>query len=141
LVKEDNRHKRTNSEYSIMLLDIDHFKSINDNFGHGTGDLVLYNVGQTIRRSVRNIDIVARYGGEEFIILLPDTNKKNALVVADKILKNIRDIKLDFRDEPITVSIGVSSSKETDNFEKAISLADERLYKAKNNGRNRVEYD
>lgn len=141
LSKEDNRHKRANSEYSIMLIDIDHFKSINDNFGHGTGDIVLYNVAQTIKKSVRNIDIIARYGGEEFIVLLPDTNKKSAIIVADKILKNVREIKVDFRSEPITVSVGVSSSHETDTSEKTISLADERLYKAKNNGRNRVEYD
>ncbi|MEF3254715.1 MAG: diguanylate cyclase [Deferribacterales bacterium] len=141
LIKEDNRHKRNDSEYSILLMDIDHFKKINDTYGHSGGDTVLYNVAQTIKKSVRNIDVVARYGGEEFIVLLPDTSKNNALVVANKILNAVKSINLDFLKGPVTISIGLASSKETDNYEKTINLADERLYKAKNNGRNRVEYD
>ncbi|MGB9731167.1 MULTISPECIES: GGDEF domain-containing response regulator [Calditerrivibrio] len=139
--KEHKRHSRINSEYSIIMLDIDHFKKINDNFGHGTGDLVLTDVAFSLKNAVRNTDIVARYGGEEFIILLPDTKKDNAIVVANKILNSIREIPVNFRTEPITASIGLASSREENNYEKIISLADERLYKAKNNGRNRIEYD
>lgn len=141
LEKEHKRHSRNNSEYSLIMLDIDHFKKINDNHGHSTGDLVLIDVAFTIKNSVRNTDIVARYGGEEFIILLPDTKKENAIIVANKILEAIRDIPVNFRKEPITASLGVASSKESDNPERIINLADERLYKAKNNGRNRIEYD
>lgn len=141
LEKEHKRHSRTNSEYSIIMLDIDHFKKINDNYGHSTGDLVLIDVAFTVKNSVRNTDIVARYGGEEFIILLPDTKKENAIIVAQKVLEAIREIPVSFRKEPITASLGIASSREADNPERIISLADERLYKAKNNGRNRVEYD
>jgi len=141
LEKEHKRHSRTNSEYSIMMLDIDLFKKINDNFGHHTGDAVLVDVAFTLKNSVRNTDIVARYGGEEFIILLPDTKKENALIVAQKILNAVKEIPITFREDPITVSIGLASSRETENYEDIIKLADERLYKAKQNGRNRVEYE
>ncbi|MCX8085202.1 MAG: diguanylate cyclase [Calditerrivibrio sp.] len=141
LEKEAKRHNRTNSEYSIIMLDIDHFKMINDKYGHSTGDLVLSDVAFTIKNAIRNTDVVARYGGEEFIVLLPDTKKENALKVGEKILNAIRDIPVNFRKAPITTSAGLASSSERDHYEKVIALADERLYKAKNNGRNRIEYD
>lgn len=141
LKREDNRHRRKNTTYSVIMLDIDYFKKINDNFGHNTGDMVLVSLAKTIKSNIRSIDILSRYGGEEFIILLPETNKKSAVNVANKLLNTVKSMKLDFRKEPITVSMGVASSDEVGSYEEIISVADERLYKAKNNGRDRVEYE
>lgn len=141
LFREDNRSKRLNQPYSILMIDIDNFKQINDSYGHLKGDEVLVAIAETLKENMRSFDTIARFGGEEFIALLPNTDKKTAIIVAEKILQVIRGVSFDFSDEKITVSIGVSDSAESENFEKVIILADERLYKAKSKGKNRYECD
>ena len=127
---------------SIMLLDIDHFKQVNDNFGHGVGDEVLIMFYRACKVAVRVSDVVARIGGEEFVIILPKTNEKNAYQFAERLRENIQqlDMIVDDNNIDLTVSIGVSQWRK-DSFacaEEFIANADKLLYQAKNNGRNRV---
>lgn len=141
LIREDNRSKRLNQPYSILMIDIDNFKQINDKYGHLKGDEVLVVVAETLKENMRSFDTIARFGGEEFIVLLPNTDKIAAKIVAEKILSIIRGLNFDSIDEKISISIGISDSTEAENFEKVIILSDERLYKAKNKGKNRYECD
>ena len=134
-----NHHGRP---LSIMLLDIDHFKHINDTYGHGVGDEVLIMFYRTCRDAVRNSDVVARIGGEEFVIVMPDTSLNNAEIFAERLRKRVEklEIKVDEHDIALTVSIGVSQWQ-TDKFinaEAFVAHADKSLYLAKNNGRNKV---
>jgi len=128
-------------KFSLLMLDIDHFKHFNDTYGHQIGDLVLKEVANILKSQVRSSDIVARYGGEEMIILLRGTSLKDATFVAEKIRKAVENhlIKEENQVYKVTISLGVSSFKPTDNTELIIKRADEALYQAKNNGRNRVE--
>lgn len=139
IITEDERAKREQKVYSVIIFDIDDFKFVNDTYGHLNGDKVLDTLANNLKKSIRKFDTLARFGGEEFIMLLPNTDKNKASVVADKILKLARDIKYDFTDKPITVSIGIADSSECSSFEEIIHLADERLYKAKKSGKNRFE--
>jgi len=139
IIREDERAKREQKVYSVIIFDIDDFKFVNDTYGHLNGDKVLVTLANNLKKSIRKFDTLARFGGEEFIMLLPNTDKNKASVVADKILKLARDIKYDFTDKPITVSIGIADSSECSSFEEIIHLADERLYKAKKSGKNRFE--
>ena len=141
LTSEDNRAKRANQAYSILLFDIDNFKDINDTYGHINGDKVLVTLSDTLKKHIRKFDTLARFGGEEFIMLLPDTPKNKAEVVAAKVLEVTRNIKYDFTDKMVTVSIGIADSSECKTFEEVIQKADERLYKAKQNGKNRYEIE
>ncbi|MBL4823111.1 MAG: bacteriohemerythrin [Colwellia sp.] len=127
---------------SIMLLDIDHFKLVNDNFGHGVGDEVLIMFYRACKAAVRASDVVARIGGEEFVIILPKTNQKNAYQFAERLRENIQQLEVivDEHTIDLTVSIGVSQWRK-DTFssaEKFVANADKLLYQAKNSGRNRV---
>lgn len=127
---------------SIMLLDIDHFKQVNDNFGHGVGDEVLIMFYRACKLAVRASDVVARIGGEEFVIILPKTNDKNAYQFAERLREKIQQLEvvIDEHKIDLTVSIGVSQWK-NDSFSSAeefVANADKLLYQAKNNGRNRV---
>jgi diguanylate cyclase (GGDEF)-like protein len=130
-----------NKKFSIVMMDIDHFKHFNDTYGHQVGDLVLKEVANVLKASVRSPDIVARYGGEEMIILLRGTPLKNALIVGEKIRKNVENfqIKDQHNSYKVTISLGVSTFKPEDNVETIIKQADKGLYKAKSAGRNRVE--
>jgi diguanylate cyclase len=136
--KADNKH------LCLLILDVDHFKKFNDNFGHLLGDQVLRIVAQTMRDMVKGKDYAARYGGEEFAIILPDTPVKGAEIVADTIRKAISAKELKRKDTgesygTITISIGVSSFRPSyDKAEDMISRADKALYLSKKNGRNRV---
>jgi len=127
-------------KFSIVMIDVDHFKKFNDTYGHQVGDLVLKEVAATLNNSVRSSDIVARYGGEEMIILLKGSAINNALVIAEKIRSNIenRVIKQQDKVYKVTISVGVSEFHLSDSMEKIIKKADEGLYKAKESGRNRV---
>jgi len=122
---------------SVMMLDIDNFKRINDTYGHLTGDKVLKELSEIIEKSLRSGDFVGRYGGEEFLIVLPRTNKETAFKVAERIRRKIERHRFPVP-EPVTVSIGVADSREGESLEELISLADERLYRAKRSGKNRV---
>ncbi len=120
---------------SILFLDIDHFKKINDTYGHEFGDYVLSEIGKILKHTFRKSDIVGRWGGEEFIVILPNTSYEDALKLAEKLRKIIE--KHDFKGKKITVSIGVSEYN--GNLEEELEKADEALYEAKNSGRNQVK--
>jgi two-component system cell cycle response regulator len=140
--KEFNRSIRYGSPLSCMMIDIDYFKAINDNYGHRLGDQVLHEVAQTIRKDVRDIDTPARWGGEEFIVLLPETTKEKALEPAGRILNDIASHEFnDLPDRRISVSIGIACTPDPtiDSGEKLIVACDMAMYNAKHNGRNRVE--
>ena len=133
------RMKRSSDNSVIIMADIDHFKKLNDNFGHNTGDAVLKDVAGIIKNSIRESDILCRWGGEEFIILLPGTTLANGRNIAEKIRANIE--KTDFSiSSDVTCSFGVAefSDRESE-IKEIIEKADKMLYKSKNNGRNRVE--
>ena len=131
------RHRR---DLSVLMVDIDHFKSFNDTYGHHVGDAVLVAVAQVLQGAVRIADRVARYGGEEFIVNLPDTDLVGAKVVAERIRKGIQDLKFEEGIRPITVSVGVSSIQAQDErIAELIERADQALFSAKAKGRDRVE--
>ncbi len=135
----------TGRPLSVMVLDIDHFKSVNDKHGHDVGDRVLKEFADRISLSIRGIDLACRYGGEEFLIAMPDTDLAFASVVAERLRQEIAAAKFSFNggrdDLTVTVSIGLASTEsgpEEDSAQKLIKRADEALYEAKNGGRNRV---
>jgi diguanylate cyclase (GGDEF)-like protein len=137
------RVERYGRDVSLLFLDLDDFKQVNDQFGHQAGDQVLKLTGKTIKSCIRgNIDIPARFGGEEFAILLPETNPKYALKIAEKIRKKIEDLEVDFQGKKIriTVSIGLSGMRTgIASVEDWIREADQNLYEAKRKGKNRTE--
>jgi diguanylate cyclase len=128
---------------SLLMLDIDHFKSFNDSYGHLTGDQVLRLVGMSLKQTIKGQDITARYGGEEFAVVLPNTALRQALTVADHIRRAImaKELKKKSTGEilgRVTISVGVSMLKPHDDTDALIERADACLYAAKRNGRNRV---
>lgn len=133
--------KAQNEDYSVLMIDADHFKKVNDTYGHKTGDKVLIELASTCEQNLRGDDIVARYGGEEFVIFLSKVNAAKGFVVAERLRESISQIVV-YSDEGeevrFTVSIGISSSEVSDNIGTLIKTADEALYKAKQTGRNRV---
>lgn len=133
------RARRSQRIFSVVLYDIDHFKAVNDAFGHLIGDQVLVQVSNTVAGCLRETDLLARWGGEEFAILLADTSGRNAWMVAEKIRDAI--VRTPFGAGPITCSFGVAQSAPGDTAESMVARADNALYRAKMNGRNRVELD
>ena len=128
---------------SLLLFDIDHFKSFNDSYGHLTGDQVLRLVGLSLKQTIKGQDITARYGGEEFAVVLPNTAMRQALTVADHIRRAVmaKELKKKSTGEilgRVTISVGVSMLKPDDDADALIERADACLYAAKRNGRNRV---
>lgn len=128
---------------SLLLLDIDHFKSFNDSYGHLTGDQVLRLVGMSLKQTIKSQDVTARYGGEEFAVVLPDTALRQALTVADHIRRAVmaKELKKKSTGEilgRVTISVGVAMLKQEDDTDALIERADACLYAAKRNGRNRV---
>ncbi len=144
LESELDRAKRYNHPLSLLLIDIDFFKKVNDQFGHPAGDQVLQEVGNTLTKLIRRCDIVARYGGEEFAIILPETGATSAKVLAQRVRRGIEQMNVNYNDQilSITISCGIASS-EIDNHgdtrAELIEYSDQALYRAKENGRNRVE--
>jgi len=132
--------RRHGEPFSIIMLDVDNFKRINDEYGHDVGDIVLKNLAEAIRINVRSSDIAARYGGEEFIIALPKTDGEGALLVAERIRQDFKRRKVKINQEEVgtTVSVGVASYKEGDDLETLIKKADEALYEAKRTGKDKV---
>jgi diguanylate cyclase (GGDEF)-like protein len=138
LEEEITRATRYGNKLSIIMLDIDHFKAINDAYGHQIGDKTLVAISQTLKNNLREIDYAGRYGGEEFIVILPQTGLDNAYVTAERIRRAIESTRFEKGKIKITISGGVVEFKE----ESALILigkADELLFKAKQNGRNRIE--
>jgi len=131
---------RNKTELSVLLFDIDHFKLINDYYGHHTGDMVLQEMTKQISQCIRTTDVFARFGGEEFIVLLNNTSRSGALLLAERIRQQIESTHLNIDDNKIryTTSIGVTSLQNRDDKESLFKRADTALYQAKNNGRNRV---
>ncbi len=126
---------------ALLMLDLDYFKSINDNYGHATGDEVLQQFSAVLRKNLRAIDIPARFGGEEFVILLPDSNQSEALIIAERLRQQVQEMPIIHGKNTVsvTVSIGVTIlSAQDENNEKALHRADCALYQAKSSGRNTV---
>ena len=146
--KELARTYRSGTTFSILVIDVDHFKRINDRFGHRAGDLVLCAVVEQMQDSVRGIDVLGRWGGEEFVALLPGAGEEAALIVAHRVRRNVEKLRLarilcdggyPIDADGLTVSVGMASHRgETDRIEDMLDRADCALYRAKAEGRNRV---
>jgi diguanylate cyclase (GGDEF)-like protein len=135
------RAQRDQSALAFVLLDIDHFKSVNDNYGHPFGDLVLKRVAETLCQEVRDVDLVARYGGEEFAFVLHATELDQALVSIDRVRRKVEEIRFDFEDQlvQVTISLGVACYPiDSRQQERLIDKADKALYQSKRNGRNQA---
>ncbi len=141
LKKEIDRTKRYRHALSLLLLDIDHFKNYNDSYGHLEGDRVLVILCETIIKSLRKMDTAYRYGGEEFTVILPETSRKEAFVVAERIRESLKNINF----EPvsgvsckITISIGITEYILEEDSSVLVKRADEAMYRSKENGRNTI---
>ena len=135
---EHRRSHRTEREFAVVLLDLDHFKEVNDLYGHQEGDRILRQVAGTVRRSLRETDFLARYGGEEFCAILPETSQKAGARVAERARRAVREL-----DSPApTISLGVAAWRPWLGTDELMARADRALYGAKKAGRDRVEqYD
>ncbi|GGB48469.1 GGDEF domain-containing protein [Shewanella inventionis] len=140
LEQEKARLQRNNEPLSVLLCDLDHFKSVNDKYGHNAGDMVLTELSALFTEQVRQQDCVARWGGEEFLIILPQTTSEQAGVIAEKIRSSVENHTLQFLDNKIqvTISIGISQLSQDQTIDELINNADKCLYQAKTLGRNRV---
>lgn len=138
---EYSRWRRHHRPLSIGVIDVDHFKQINDTLGHLRGDKVLRLVAREINRRMRQKDFVARYGGEEFVVVMPETALESAYVAMDKVRAAVAECPFNFNQQriPVTVSVGVASFTEGDSIEACFDRADKALYQAKHGGRNRTE--
>ncbi|MFN3534242.1 MAG: GGDEF domain-containing protein, partial [Desulfatiglandales bacterium] len=137
LEHEIGRFNRYGDQFSVIMLDLDHFKSINDDFGHDKGDEVLVGTVSTIKSRIRSIDVLARWGGEEFVLLLPSTDKEGAVALA-------KDLRLKLREKDysigrkVTASFGITSISLGDTVDTIMKRADDMLYTAKASGRDCV---
>jgi two-component system, cell cycle response regulator len=140
LEKEIPRCTRHQRPLSLIMFDIDHFKKINDEHGHLTGDYVLRELARRVRTRVRKEEVFARYGGEEFALTLPETSREHAIKVSEDLRKLVSADPFDFEGDriPVTVSLGVGTIVNEIACEAFIKIADDNLYKAKRGGRNRV---
>ncbi|MCD6296781.1 MAG: diguanylate cyclase [Deltaproteobacteria bacterium] len=147
LPREISRAKRYGHTMSLIMCDIDHFKKVNDSYGHHAGDITLKAFADCLKQSIRdNVDWVARYGGEEFLIVLPETSLEGACQTAERIRRGVSEMVINIEGEEIsiTASFGLSSFNSSEHNEKStpesmIEQADKCMYQAKKNGRNRVE--
>ncbi|MFI3135663.1 MAG: GGDEF domain-containing protein [Methylococcaceae bacterium] len=133
--------KRNHRQLSVIFLDIDHFKVLNDSYGHACGDFALSSVASWIKQAIRETDIVFRYGGEEFVVVLSDTNKEGAEIIAERIRNEINSHTLAYGINvlDITASLGVSTLQVDDTGTSLVQRADHAMYLAKQNGRNQVK--
>ncbi|AOY89728.1 GGDEF domain-containing protein [Marinobacter salinus] len=140
LLSEFSRYQRSGHHFSIVLIDLDLFKSINDQFGHDAGDDVLRTFSALMQTIIRQTDIAARWGGEEFLILLPDTSLLQALTLAERLRSETARTVFSFRDSrlPVTISAGVCSIAKACSVDDLLKQADVNLYSAKEAGRNRI---
>jgi diguanylate cyclase (GGDEF)-like protein len=141
LEDEFNRHKRYGGIYSVIIFDIDHFKNVNDTFGHQCGDFIIKSISSRVSSLIRNVDYVARYGGEEFCCVLPETGIQPAANVAERFRDAVsqQDNNFDNNVIKVTISLGVAEFREDiESSSRLIKKADEALYRAKREGRNRV---
>jgi diguanylate cyclase (GGDEF)-like protein len=133
------KYVRDGGNFAVLLLDVDHFKSINDLLGHQTGDRVLAHIGRLIAENTRGVDVAGRFGGEEFLVLVRDASRERALQIAERLRAAIESGGLAYADgKPVTVSVGVAYARAADATGDVVERADRALYRAKNAGRNRV---
>jgi len=139
-VLKDAEYERYGRNFSIVMFDLDHFKNVNDSYGHEAGDAVLSAFAQILKKEARTVDVVGRYGGEEFIAILSETDTQGGVVFAEKVRKHVQRARFIYKGTRIevTVSSGVSERKQHVSLQAVINSADEYLYKAKKDGRNRV---
>ncbi len=133
-------YDRTNTSFSLIMLDVDNFKLVNDNFGHNVGDLVLKKVVETVKKRIRKIDILSRWGGDEFIILLPDTQMPHAIVLAEDLKAAFDRIMIDEVGK-VTSSIGVSTYTKGDTIDTLIKKVDDLMYHSKSKGKGSISYE
>ena len=143
LENEKNRSLRGNAVFTIAMLDIDHFKKVNDTYGHQAGDEVLRRVSAAIKSTMRNTDFCGRYGGEEFVLVLIQTDLKEAMICAERMRANIEKCRFPGIGNGLTItaSIGLSQYQTREEIDTMVARADRALYRAKEGGRNRVEYE
>jgi diguanylate cyclase (GGDEF)-like protein len=143
LEEEVGRSERYGSHLTILLLDIDDFKSVNDTYGHLAGDYVLDRVAKILEAGMRNIDIIGRYGGEEFLVILPETVGDQGFLVSERLRRDIENENFAYGDDlmKVTVSGGIACYGQGTDAKKLIKLADDNLYKAKKIGKNRICYE
>ncbi len=136
------RFQRSLEPLSVVMIDIDHFKQVNDRFGHVAGDQVLRAVAQAIQRDVRPTDLAARYGGEEMVVLLPDTGLEGARCAAERLRAKVSSLHIEASEgvplPTVTISLGISTLEAGDSAQSIVDRADAALYRAKREGRNRV---
>jgi len=140
LLEASQRSDRSQKPMSLLFLDIDHFKSVNDQFGHTVGDVVLRAVANCLTKTMRKVDFAARNGGEEFVCILEETDPAGAMIMAERLRLKIAEMRFDEmgKGRSVTVSIGISTyPKDTKSVEELVALADSALYRSKNDGRNR----
>ena len=137
-----NKYMRDHEDFAVLLIDIDLFKNINDSYGHDAGDMVLVQLSRILSEKFRSSDVFSRYGGEEFLAVLIDTNVEGAKIIAERLLKTVRNAAFNLPGDlcvSITISIGISQTKADDShYESIIKRSDMALYIAKENGRNQV---
>ncbi|MEO8143970.1 MAG: GGDEF domain-containing protein [Betaproteobacteria bacterium] len=140
LARERSRARRTNSSFAVCLFDIDHFKSINDTFGHAAGDAVLKHFALVSSPGLRGVDVLGRYGGEEFMLILPDAGRPGACTAAERVRAAIEAARFPQlpADRRVTVTVGVAASASDETVEALVGRADGALYEGKAAGRNRI---
>jgi diguanylate cyclase (GGDEF)-like protein len=140
---EFKRAQRYRVPFSLLMLDIDEFKKINDTYGHDAGDQMLQCIAHTLRNKIREIDLLARLGGEEFGILLPNTKAEDASCLAERLRLAVEEQTCSAQESEmkVTVSIGITTFRDDmQNFEDVLKIADSAMYLAKNGGRNRIVF-
>ncbi len=141
MAREQRRAERYDAVFSVLMVDIDHFKRVNDTYGHQIGDLAIQAMSQACVKALRPTDLLARYGGEEFIITLTHTDQPGAAKVAERLRESVAQIELQTGEQGVlkfTISVGVSTFYKRSLLEEVIARADQALYQAKTSGRNRV---
>jgi diguanylate cyclase (GGDEF)-like protein len=139
LPREAARANRLNESLSVIFVDVDHFKPINDEFGHDAGDQVLAQLGNIFKSQLRSYDLAARFGGDEFVLLLPGTTRDGAIVIAERIRAGVGTLAFPEYPRQVTVSIGIAALGIGETGEELVAHADEALYRAKGKGGNRFE--
>jgi diguanylate cyclase (GGDEF)-like protein len=134
------RSQRYNRKISLVLLDIDNFKKVNDTYGHPTGDLVLRKLSEILKINLRKTDFIGRWGGEEFIIICIETDKRSVWKVSEKLRISVEEFDFGI-DMPITISLGNATLNKDENIDEVLKRVDVNMYKAKESGRNKTEPD
>ena len=141
--REIKRSERDELPLALIMIDVDNFKNINDEYGHLAGDQVLITVAEAIRSPLRPNDMVARFGGEEFAVLLPETTVRNARVIAERLREHVCNSDTEMLDSqqlpPVSISLGIAGRQSGDSLDMMVAAADVAMYHAKRNGKNRVE--